>query len=132
MSARSPSALLDTHFLIWILRGSDRLAEYPWLGRYRPWALSPVSLLELQFLVDVGRLDGDVPALTEALLSDPRFMIDEPPLVLLIRHALPLSWTRDPFDRLLAAHSGARRLPLCTADRTIRAHHASLVPEMSE
>jgi PIN domain nuclease of toxin-antitoxin system len=38
----------------------------------------------------------------------------------LIQHALPLAWTRDPFDRLLAAHSIARRMPLCSADVQIR------------
>jgi PIN domain nuclease of toxin-antitoxin system len=47
----------------------------------------------------------------------------EPPLVSLIERALPLAWTRDPFDRLLAAHSLARRVPLCTADRAVLARH---------
>ena len=37
-----------------------------------------------------------------------RFLIDEVPLASLVRHAYSLTWTRDPFDRLLAAHSGAR------------------------
>lgn len=49
----------------------------------------------------------------------------------LVRHALPLDWTRDPFDRLLAAHSTARRLPLCTLDRTLRTRHRMLAPELS-
>lgn len=52
-------------------------------------------------------------------------MVDEVPLLRLIDQALPLDWTRDPFDRLLAAHSLARRTPLCTLDRRIQAHHPS-------
>lgn len=48
----------------------------------------------------------------------------------LVRHALSLDWTRDPFDRLLAAHSTARRVPLCTADRHMLSHHRLLPLEL--
>lgn len=33
--------------------------------------------------------------------------------------AVGLTWTRDPFDRLLAAHSIAAGLPLLTKDRSL-------------
>jgi len=124
------NALLDTHFLLWAVLGSDRLEEFPWLDDYRPWGISPVSFLEIQFLSEVGRLDVQQPAFMEALKTDHRFVIDEVPLVALVEKALPLSWTRDPFDRLLAAHSEARRRPLCSLDRKIRKHHSMLVGEV--
>lgn len=116
--------LLDTHFLIWILTGAERIGEYPWLDDQRPWGISPVSLLELQYLSEIGRIELDAAGLVEALQLDGRFVLDEPPLVPLIQRALPLAWTRDPFDRLLAAHSAARRIPLCTVDRLLLEHHA--------
>lgn len=122
--------LLDTHFLLWTILESDRLKAFPWLDRYRPWGVSPVSLLEIQFLAEAGRLTVSNPELTERLSEDPRFAVDEVPLVPLIRHALDLGWTRDPFDRLLAAHSAARRTPLATVDRTIREHHGLLAREL--
>lgn len=121
---------MDTPFLIWIVLGSARLARYPWLDHYRPWGVSPVSLLEIQFLSEVGRLTVRNPDFTEAVLADPRFVVDEVPLLTLVHHALAAGWTRDPFDRLLAAHSAARRVPLCTLDRSIRAHHALLPREL--
>ena len=34
--------------------------------------------------------------------------------------ALALTWTRDPFDRLLAAHAIVSAIPLATKDETIR------------
>ena len=37
---------------------------------------------------------------------------------------------KDPFDRLLAAHSEARRTPLCSLDRQIRSDHRLLVKEL--
>lgn len=120
--------LLDTHFLLWILLGSTRLTRYPWLGEQQPWIVSPVSLLEIQFLSEVGKLEVDSAALTAALGSDPRFVIDDLSLALMIRNAVPLGWSRDPFDRLLVAHSSARRLDLCSLDRSIRTHHR-FVPE---
>ena len=121
--------LLDTHFLIWLVLGSQRLAEFPWVERHRPWGVSPVSFLEIQFLAEIGRLSVRNPEFTRAVMEDPRFTVDDVPLVTVIRHALGLEWTRDPFDRLLVAHSLARRVPLCTVDRGIRAHHRLVATE---
>lgn len=123
--------LLDTHFLLWAVLGLPRLDEFPWLDRYRPWGVSPVSFLELQFLSEVGRLELDRDAFLRAIGADPRFVVDEVPLVALVTHALPLAWTRDPFDRLLAAHSAARRTPLCTLDRRMRREHRLVVGELA-
>ncbi len=120
--------LLDTHFLLWIATSSSRLKAFPWLERYRPWSISPVSLLEVQFLSEVGRVKIRTPEFTEIVSADERFLIDEVGLGALVRRALPLTWTRDPFDRLLAAHSALRRMPLCTVDRTLHEYH-SLFPE---
>jgi PIN domain nuclease of toxin-antitoxin system len=36
--------------------------------------------------------------------------------------ALPIHWTRDPFDRLIAAHAIASNARLDTKDRLIRQH----------
>jgi PIN domain nuclease of toxin-antitoxin system len=124
------NALLDTHFLLWILLDVPRVDAYPWLERYRPWGVSPISLLEVQFLHEVGRLEVRQPELTEALARDPRFVLDEVPLVAMIEKALPMSWTRDPFDRLIAGHSEARRTPVCTLDRTMRREHRLIVEEL--
>jgi PIN domain nuclease of toxin-antitoxin system len=123
--------LLDTHFLLWTALDSGRLKAFPWLDDYRPWGISPVSFLEIQSLAEVGRLKVDQAKFSEAVSADSRFVVDEAPLVALIEKALPLSWTMDPFDRLLAAHSDVRRIPLCSLDRRIRASHRYLVKELS-
>ena len=122
--------LLDTHFLIWLTLKSRQLSKFPWLDRYRPWSVSPISLLEIQYLSEVDRLEVRNPEFTEQVQNDPRFIVDEIPLLSLVRQALDLSWTRDPFDRLLTAHSIARRIPFCTTDRMIRTHHQLVVREL--
>jgi PIN domain nuclease of toxin-antitoxin system len=40
----------------------------------------------------------------------------------LARAAVDLSWTRDPFDRLISAHAIVADAPLVTADETILDH----------
>lgn len=39
-----------------------------------------------------------------------------------VRAATSLDWTRDPFDRMIAAHAIVADAPLLTADRTILEH----------
>jgi PIN domain nuclease of toxin-antitoxin system len=124
--------LLDTHFLIWLVLRSKRLGEFPWIDRYRPWGVSPVSFLEIQFLAEIGRLSVRNPEFVTAVMDDARFRVDDVPLGTVIRHALRLDWTRDPFDRLLVAHSAARRIALCTLDRRIRTYHRLLPVELEQ
>jgi PIN domain nuclease of toxin-antitoxin system len=122
-------SILDTHFVLWIVTGAARLSSFPWIERYRPWGVSPVSLLEIQYLAEIGRIEVENPEFTDTLAGDARFVIDEIPMVPLIRRAIELTWTRDPFDRLIAAHSSVRRLPLCTTDRNLREHHSILAEQ---
>lgn len=124
------TTLLDTHFLLWIVLDVPRVHEFAWLDGYRPWGVSPISLLEVQYLSEIGRLEVRQPEFMEAISRDDRFALDEVPLVPLIEKALTLSWTRDPFDRLLAAHSEARRVPLCTLDRHMQQKHRLIVDEL--
>ena len=91
-----------------------------------------MSFLEIQFLAEIGRLTVRNPEFTNAVMSDERFTVDDIPLTSLVRYALQLDWTRDPFDRLLVAHSSARRIAFCTTDRTILNHHRLLPTEIQE
>jgi PIN domain nuclease of toxin-antitoxin system len=124
------NCLLDTHFVLWITVDSPRLDAYRWLDDQRPWGVSPVSLLELQFLSEVGRIRLRMRDFLEALSADERFVIDEVPLMALVQNAFSLAWTRDPFDRLICAHSTTRRVPLCTVDRSLLAHHDRVVTHL--
>ena len=94
--------------------------------------MSPISLLEIEFLPEVGRLSVKNPEFTNSVMNDSRFIIDDLPVETLISHALSLGWTRDPFDRLLVAHSSARRVAFCTMDRGIRDHHRFILAELGE
>jgi PIN domain nuclease of toxin-antitoxin system len=124
------TCLLDTHFVVWIVSKSRRLRNYSWLHTYQPWRVSPISLLEIQFLAEVGRRKIDNPRFSREVMSDPRFQFDEIPFATLIQKSLELSWTRDPFDRLIAAHSLCRTVPLCSVDEVMLQNHKLVVPEL--
>ena len=79
--------------------------------------LSPVTLLELAYLVEVGRLQAAPGGSLMDIADDPRWTLDDVPPVALFRAAIPITWTRNPFDRLLVAHTRHRRWRLATGDR---------------
>jgi len=108
--------LLDTHALIWIDQGRPRAA--PLRRGSRRLYISPATLLELQFLEESGRLklpNGDA----QAMAVDDRWTLDDLPAASWFAAALDLSWTRDPFDRLIASHARVRGWRLATADQRL-------------
>jgi PIN domain nuclease of toxin-antitoxin system len=124
------TCLLDTHFVIWLITESRRLKQFPWIEEYRPWGVSPTSILEIQFLAEAGKLQVRNPSFAKTLTTDPRFVVDDVSFASLVQKALNIGWTRDPFDRLLASHSLVRRIPLCSVDAVILENHKLLLPEL--
>jgi PIN domain nuclease of toxin-antitoxin system len=112
--------LLDTHALIWLHQGHRRAR--PLLEKRTRIFASPASLLELAVLVEVGRLRLRGRATIEDVFADERWLVDEPPAGAWFGEALRLAWTRDPYDRLLAAHALVRGWKLATADAIILEH----------
>jgi PIN domain nuclease of toxin-antitoxin system len=105
--------LLDTNAIIWMAEEHRRARPLQAFSRLH---ISPASLLELQFLVETGRLRFKDAASVEAVASDARWHLDEPPAGRWFTAACEFGWTRDPFDRLIAAHARVRRWKLATAD----------------
>jgi len=108
--------LLDTHAAIWLARGDRRTRVLNGLPRLY---LSPATVLELQFLAEVGRVRFTSSVSAATFASDTRWRMDEPPAGRWFETACDVGWTRDPFDRLLAAHARLRRWKLATADEVL-------------
>jgi len=109
--------LLDTHALVWVQAAHRRAKPLlRWAGHL---FVSPASLFELCALAESGRVE--IAPLSE-FLNDARWMIDDPPSLPWFQAAFDLSWTRDPFDRLIAAHSLYRGFRLATADERLLEH----------
>ena len=82
--------------------------------------LSPIAALELKYLHEIGRARDPQPIMLTALKQDIGLELADVSTAELAGAAAELSWTRDPFDRLIAAHAIVANAPLVTADRTIR------------
>lgn len=109
--------LLDTNAVLFLLANHARARP---LARHAGRLIfSPVTLLELQLLHEVGRGRFLTRIPLAAAMSDPRWNVDDPPFAGVVTHAIALGWTRDPFDRLIAAHALYRGWRLATSDAVL-------------
>jgi len=110
--------LLDTNAVIWIDGSHPRVRGL--LKQRGPFVMSPATILELQYLEEIGRirLRSGLPGIVE----DARWEVDEPPALEWFMAAAEQSWTRDPFDRLIVAHAIVRRWRLASSDETLVSH----------
>jgi PIN domain nuclease of toxin-antitoxin system len=122
-------AFLDTHAAIFLWEGradlfgpgSRELLERATL------LVSPLVRLELGFLKEVGKLKVEPDHLLGSLTSDFGVTVTGDSMEALIPLAMPLSWTRDPFDRLLVATALLHQAPLVTRDARIHDHFSGAV-----
>jgi len=68
---------------------------------------------------EIGRARDPVPVMLAALRQSIGLEIADASLAELAHAAVGLTWTRDPFDRMIAAQAIIADAPLVTADRTI-------------
>jgi PIN domain nuclease of toxin-antitoxin system len=117
-SGREASAgeviLLDTNAVLFL--SADHRRARPLKRQSGQLYFTPFALLEMQFLQEAGRGRFTSPAPMEAVKQDPRWSVDDPPVDGVVARAIELTWTRDPFDRLIAAHALYRGWRLATSD----------------
>lgn len=112
--------LLDTHAVIWLISAHRRIEGL--LASGQPLFMSPVSILEFRFLIEAGKARIVEPDWDRRLSQDRRFRVDDCRIGDIIAGASALSFTRDPFDRLIAGHAIARGYRLATADSVLLDH----------
>jgi PIN domain nuclease of toxin-antitoxin system len=84
--------------------------------------VSPIVELELTYLYEVSRVTEPAEAPLSALRKTIGLQTADVSLTALVEAAAKLNWTRDPFDRMIAAQAIVADAPLVTADRTILAN----------
>ena len=115
-AAEAAVILLDTNALLWIEQGHRRSRA---LTAGQRLYLSPATLLELQMLIESGRMRS-LPGVSPASVAgDERWLLDDVPSARWFIAAAEIGWTRDPFDRLIVAHARLRGWKLATSDGTL-------------
>ncbi|NTV28558.1 MAG: type II toxin-antitoxin system VapC family toxin [Candidatus Omnitrophica bacterium] len=81
--------------------------------------VSPMVLLEMQFLRESGQVEFKVDAFIRDMRAEMGLKICEAPFVSVVLASNRISWTRDPFDRLIVAQAASEEARLITSDRVI-------------
>lgn len=99
---------------------SERLPEAArlLLSERRP-KVSPLVELELAYMHEIGRARDPAPVMLAALRKSIGLDVDDISFAEVAQTAVGLTWTRDPFDRMIAAQAIVSDIPLITADQTI-------------
>ena len=121
---------LDTHVAVWLFSGeleklSPKAVE---LIEAYDLAVSPMVVLELRFLYEIGKLRYDEKKIIESLRQSIGLFVDDLSFLSLVERSLGMEWTRDPFDRMIVAHASSRaNATLLSRDRRILDHYPQAV-----
>ncbi len=120
---------LDTHIVIWLFQRDPARFSQKALNLIDSSDLfiPTVSLLELQFLYEIGKITIEPSIIVGELRETITLLSVHTDFADLVQAALPLSWTRDPFDRLIVAEVNFHKAKLLTKDNRILKHFAPAV-----
>jgi PIN domain nuclease of toxin-antitoxin system len=125
VATRRLIAFLDTHAAVFLWEGRVEVfgSDSRSVLERAELRVSPIVRLELKFLEEIGRLKVKPERILRGLASELGVVSSADVFDHVVVHALGLSWTRDPFDRIIAATAALHRAPLVTRDRCIRANY---------
>lgn len=118
---------LDTHVVVWLYAGigenlSDRALQL--IEESDTVLISPMVLLELDFLHEIGRITLESNAIFDYLHQHIGLKACERSFNDVVRLASKQVWTRDPFDRIITGQAAVAQNYLITKDAIIRHHYA--------
>jgi PIN domain nuclease of toxin-antitoxin system len=117
---------LDTHVVLWLyLRKGEGLSEQARHSIEHEFEIliSPMVLLEVDYLHEVGRTTLGSAPVVDYLHQQIGLQVCQKSFIDIVRSASRLSWTRDPFDRVITAQSAIDQNGLITKDKIIRDHY---------
>ena len=117
---------LDTHVVLWLytVKGEGLSKRARRLIEASPALLiSPMVLLELAFLYEIGRIRVEAMPIYDYLKEKIGLESCAKPFSEIIRMATQNRWTRDPFDRIITAQAAIGSSTLITKDQQIRRYY---------
>jgi PIN domain nuclease of toxin-antitoxin system len=121
---------LDTHVAIWLCDGTSEQLSNAALAMCQSnehLVLSPMTVLELQLLHEIDKVNMTPDKILSFLEKTLKITVQDDSWHRSAQIASLLTWTRDPFDRLLVAQAQLNRAKIITKDRLIRKHYARVV-----
>lgn len=117
--------MLDTHIAVAFYDGrraglsvrTQRLVDQA------PALVSPIVLLEMEVLHEIGRLRTSAAEIAKHLKEHLDIQVAGERFADVARAALDFGFTRDPFDRLIVAHASLLKARLVTHDGLLQQHY---------
>lgn len=116
---------LDTHAAIRLSDGRARIGrDAARLIRRADVLCSPIVLLEMEYLFEIGRLTLRAKDILSKLEHELGLRVCDLPFAKVATAALDEKWTRDAFDRVVVAQARVNGLaPLISSDEKIAQHY---------
>jgi PIN domain nuclease of toxin-antitoxin system len=115
---------LDTHAVVWLYAGE--LSRFPAGALKRlereELRISPIVAFELEYLHEIDRIAEGASVVLQDLARRLALVQDDADFAEVVTAARALTWTRDPFDRLIVGNAVVSGATLMTKDRTILRH----------
>jgi len=120
---------LDTHVVVWLYAGQTEniSVQAQSLINQNDVCVSPIVSLEIQYLYEIERITQKPQAILTDLTKTIGLKICQKDFYQVVTQAQDLSWTRDPFDRLIVANAALDNHVLITKDQVILAHFKNAV-----
>lgn len=113
---------LDTHVAVWLVVGAIEkfTASANKLIESAEIFISPIVLLEIEYLYEIKRVKQNSKKFKDVLESELDVQIARTPYLTVVQGSITEKWTRDPFDRLIVAQAKVDNAQLVSADTNIR------------
>ena len=121
--------MIDTHVAVALFKGrmSGISKQTQSLLDSSVVRYSPMVNFELELLNEIGRIRLGAHDICQFLNRELDIAESHERLSDIVRHASPLRFTRDPFDRLIVAHADLLGAPLITLDERMHKHYARAI-----
>lgn len=122
---QSMSCFLDTHITIWLYEKrldllSEKAKQYI---EKSDLFISPVVKLEIEYLFEIERIKDNSETICSFLEKNIDLKIENSSFSEIIKISLNEKWTKDPFDRIIVAHSKLKNYSLISKDKKINKNY---------
>ena len=114
-------AYLDTHLVVWLYSGNLDLISQKVKDIIETNELlySPIIKLEVQFLKEIKEIKEGPKKIIESLKKEIGLKESRIDFAKVVDASIKLTWTRDPFDRLIVSNALVTNSILLTKDENI-------------
>ena len=120
---------LDTHMVVWLYAGEiNRISNFAKnLIKENDILISPMVVLELKYLHEIDRISVDAEKMITDLANRIGLEVCRKDFYTIVTAALHITWTRDPFDRIITGNAEVDDNMLVTKDQILLDNYKNAV-----